>query len=595
MVDADVDTSPEEKKGFLYKCTGGQIGARQLTALIFGALTIFSLGGIVFGFAAVFPIFQADGNFVSGCGKKCLSHLRSCKCEGQTLLMQTVTTVGFFSADFCAVIWGVVIDRITPPKSLAFATAIAVAGLLMLAFAVFTSQDIDTAPHPTSDILISVSLILIGAAGPGIGSSTLVGLLQLPGAPRTAFFESAVSCLVAGVFDLSALVFAVFYIFDGIGFGLPYSCTSWAAFGGTVAVLLITVGFALPQTGPSEKTALLSKPITPDGPSPTPLETMKEIEMKKEKEEEETYAWVRPTYVNGLISLLFGPRLATTTFSSKTDMAAADALAEQAAMPAGRAPAEKFTAVPMEAVPEDHAAAPSSPRKPFFRSLRPCYTCGGVLTRPLLASLLTGHNVLLVFSMGIFNLFSTIYLTTHQDNFDLMFGATTSSILSNQLNFAFPIIGFVGSFLAVPFFASVSSETPFVVILILNTAFVACEMVDNLKAQYVAAFMFGLVRMFNWATFYHYISSNPMLYKPHLVGRCLGYNGMMIAIIGDALSPLLMSYTANGTNPPSKAARYQILKIFLLFSQLPINILLPWWVRRQRLREPSERKEGGGF
>ena len=64
MVAAAIDDSPEkEDKGCLHDCTGGQIGGRQLTALILGSLTIFSIGGIVFGFAAVFPIFQADGNF----------------------------------------------------------------------------------------------------------------------------------------------------------------------------------------------------------------------------------------------------------------------------------------------------------------------------------------------------------------------------------------------------------------------------------------------------------------------------------------------------------------------------------------------------
>ena len=45
----------------------GSLDFRQIRALALGCTTIYALGGIVFGFAAVFPIFQEHGNFASTC------------------------------------------------------------------------------------------------------------------------------------------------------------------------------------------------------------------------------------------------------------------------------------------------------------------------------------------------------------------------------------------------------------------------------------------------------------------------------------------------------------------------------------------------
>ena len=45
------------------------------------------------------------------------------------------------------------------------------------------------------------------------------------------------------------------------------------------------------------------------------------------------------------------------------------------------------------------------------------------------------------------------------------------------------------------------------------------------------------MRTLQWASFYRIVGANVDLYEPSAVGRTLGYNGLFIAIIGDALSP----------------------------------------------------------
>lgn len=497
----------------------------------------------------------------------CHGKLRGCRCDEQTLMLENIATIGFFSADFSAVIWGVIIDRIAPPKALAYAAALACTALLIQGSAVLGSSSY---PSGTADVFISVSLILMGAAGPGVSSSILVGLLQLPGAPRTPFYESAVSCLVAGVFDLSALVFAIFHALDYLGFSLAASLFSWTGLSATLATALILVGFQLP-----------AEP-EPEPPKLTPMEQTALLERQR-REQQRSYdylrSWVRPKKVNGVWTLLFGPRL--SSYGSSTDMEAAEALAAQA---------ESMKPVPgtgtqQEKVTDGSAAGddPSTARRPFLREMRN-RTCGQICSRPLVASLLTPQNLLLVASMGVFNLFSTFYLTSHQDDFELIFSADTAAELNQKLDLSFPLVGFFASFVFMFLFAAVPAEAPFIMVFCLNTSWAILYMIPDIVTQHIAAFLFGLVRVLNWASFYHYISSNSFLYKAHLVGRCLGYNGALIAVIGDASAPILAKYLAAGSWPLDKHSRFLAGKVLLLAIQLPIGIALPWVVRKARLK-----------
>lgn len=548
---------------------GIKLDGRSIRALILGGTSIFMMGGIIFGVASLFPVFQRLGSFASSCDlvSQCHSNLRGCQCDAQTVTLQNLATLGFLAADFSSVIWGVVVDRIAPPAALGWATAISCTALVMLGFAFLGSAE---APSSLSDSFTVVALVLAGAAGPGVSTSILVGLLQLPGAERSSLYESAVSCLVAGVFDLSALTFAIFFALDGVGFSVPASCFSWAGISVACAVVLVTIGFKLPEP-PGKQ---------PDAPASATEETALLNETYDSR-----YNWVRPTFVNGFWSLLFGPRL--SKFQTKTDLRAADSLSMQAAMSAR--PSQNADETKEAQVSKD---APESTGKPMFE-LRRSLSCERILEwqptlRPLIAALLTRNNTLLILSMGTINLLSTIYLNSSQDNYTLIFEPETAASLSSNIFIVFPIVAFVSSFAFIHFFDSVQAETPFILLIIVNSMWISLYIAPVIASQYVAASVFGLVRMLNWAAFFHYISSNPLLYKPHLVGRCIGYNLMCVAIIGDALAPLLMQYAAYGSWPPEKSNRYHVIKVGLLSVQVPLSALLAWSVRRTRLAEHDE-------
>jgi hypothetical protein len=97
--------------------------------------------------------------------------------------------------------------------------------------------------------------------------------------------------------------------------------------------------------------------------------------------------------------------------------------------------------------------------------------------------------------------------------------------------------------------------------------------------------------LLQWASFYHIVGSNAALYQPASVGRTLGYNGIAIAIIGDAFAPLLMAFAQASPDPSSllprpeehheedEATRYAFIKVFLLVIVLPISASLPIYLR----------------
>ena len=89
------------------------------------------------------------------------------------------------------------------------------------------------------------------------------------------------------------------------------------------------------------------------------------------------------------------------------------------------------------------------------------------------------------------------------------------------------------------------------------------------------------MRMLQWAAFYRLVGSSPALYDPEAVGRSIGYNLLIIAVVGDGLSPLLTAYAAaDGLSAEVQSIRYQNVKIVLLCILVPSVIALPWYLRR---------------
>ena len=99
--------------------------------------------------------------------------------------------------------------------------------------------------------------------------------------------------------------------------------------------------------------------------------------------------------------------------------------------------------------------------------------------------------------MGVFNLFSTFYLTSHQDDFELIFSADTAAELNQKLDLSFPLVGFFASFVFMFLFAAVPAKAPFIMVFCLNTSWAILYMIPDIVTQHIAAFLFGLVRVLN--------------------------------------------------------------------------------------------------
>ena len=82
-------------------------------------------------------------------------------------------------------------------------------------------------------------------------------------------------------------------------------------------------------------------------------------------------------------------------------------------------------------------------------------------------------------------------------------------------------------------------------------------------------------------------ADNTELYEPASVGRTLGYNGFLIAIIGDALSPPLMLFAQEPTIEVDEGPRFFQIKVFLLCLVLPSSLALVVCVKRLTSKDPG--------
>ena len=88
---------------------------RDVLRVVLAALSVFSMGGVVFGLAALYPVLYAEGVFVGLCGEAaeaCLSHPAPLKCcDAQMLRNTLVSCVALFASDGMMVVFGEVADR----------------------------------------------------------------------------------------------------------------------------------------------------------------------------------------------------------------------------------------------------------------------------------------------------------------------------------------------------------------------------------------------------------------------------------------------------------------------------------------------------
>ena len=101
-------------------------------------------------------------------------------------------------------------------------------------------------------------------------------------------------------------------------------------------------------------------------------------------------------------------------------------------------------------------------------------------------------------------------------------------------------------------------------------------------AQYAAALLFGPVRTFQWACYFHLLSQ-PTRYSPRVVGRLLGYGNVVIAVAGDILPYALTQYVHKeslGLQRMAKRYFYITLALTILVS---VFLYLPTQLQSSRV------------
>jgi len=142
------------------------------------------------------------------------------------------------------------------------------------------------------------------------------------------------------------------------------------------------------------------------------------------------------------------------------------------------------------------------------------------------------------------------------------------------------VLGFCAALGVSPLLTAKAQWLPFVVLTVMANTWVILTMIPTVATQYLAVFVFGPMRTLQWASFYRIVGANADLYEPSAVGRTLGYNGLFIAIIGDALSPPLMGFAQGVESDEAQSTRYLQLKIMLLCLIMPITIAVPVYLHR---------------
>jgi len=153
-----------------------------------------------------------------------------------------------------------------------------------------------------------------------------------------------------------------------------------------------------------------------------------------------------------------------------------------------------------------------------------------------------------------------------------MVGTTASASISRWFDAAFPLVGFFSSVFVACLLMSKKVWLPFLVLASFSTLWISLTLVPDEETQYVAAMLFGPMRTLMWASYYRILGTNPELYDPTSVGRTIGYNGVVVALIGDGLAPVLMHQCVTGSD---QAARYTRVRVMLLIAIIITTFSLP--------------------
>jgi hypothetical protein len=391
-----------------------------------------------------------------------------------------------------------------------------------------------------------------------------VGILTLPDAIRTSFFEGTAAALVAGSFDLSSLVLKLIAAASNV-MKLGTAFIVWAAIAIIAGLLVIIYGL---NDGASDCVTQAWEWMgcvrAWGGSSPTEATPLKKDLLGSTK------------------SIIVNKQAAASTVDVEGQRVDSVPLSKDSSRTCSGCCGRPATAGEGEA--EGGAAAQGG----WLECLRAYWA-------PLARNLFTVHNLLLVGFMTTLNLTSAHFLTSHVNYLGLMLGFESEKTLGSAFDVMFPVLGFLS---ALPCSALLSSRTqviPWVLLSCTATLWMILTMISSPGTQWIAAALFGPMRMLQWAAYYRLVGSCPDLYEPEVVGRVLGYDGIIIALFGDGLGPVMLLYAMpdenhlKGAHLPreERLSRYLTLKVILFCFFLPVAIGLPWYLRRRVLQKAS--------
>jgi len=216
------------------------------------------------------------------------------------------------------------------------------------------------------------------------------------------------------------------------------------------------------------------------------------------------------------------------------------------------------------------------------------------------AVLLSASNCLLVLYMAVYHLVSNFYIETQIDQLEELFGVGHAQWLSSAFNFAFPLGGLLASVPVASLLECAGEAEYFGIATLLANTFSLCSLSSSRQPQLAAALLFGPVRCLTWACYFHFLSTESR-YPPGLSARAMGYNNVVIAIVG-AAGPYTLAYLVNerallggasiGMGKGRGDSRYLQAKLFLQLCNTLLAIF-PCLLWRERRRQQAGAAHSG--
>jgi len=509
-----------------------------IVALVAGA--IFSMGGVIFGIASLYPVLYYEGALEDTCtGREssCLERTAevcpvegaACAekcCEGQQVQYTIMSSVALFVADGAMLLYGELADRMGPRYCFGVGACLSWMGFVFLAMAHVIG----------ADWAWYLATFAIGASGPGV----FMGCLFL--GEKHPHLHGVISAVSASMWDASALVLMLFNL-------VYFASTGWAQGEPPNASLPFIAGGWL----------LICVPLG-------------------------AIAW-RALPTLQMINHLRAAGAAGTQPLNENELAEPADVMVSAHMDAegcvGKDDTSSAAKVDSHAEPEamsatvEAAGAVQNDAADFFR----CFC--------------RKDTLLLLWFMSTYNLKSSFFITTFKDEvFALFNDVDTAERISTIFNLAFPLGGFLTSVVATVILNRLGEREDLYMLLVVVCALVLSflNLLPYESTQLCAAVLFGPVRTLQWGCYFHFLSL-PKRYPPQFVGRLLGYGNLVIAIAGDVPISLLNAFVVGSDIFDSAAARYVAVHAVLQLG-LVCALALPWYLGKTLHRSNIHRSEG---